>query len=76
VSRRRPPVLVREAVAAIGSKGHAVDIDSHGMHIKVTWTSANGRRQLFVFSRAPHDQRADANARAILCRLLAQETQS
>jgi hypothetical protein len=73
VSRRRLPPIAREAVAAVGERGHAVDVDSHGMHIKVTWTSASGRRQLFVFSRAPHDHRADANARATLRRLLAQE---
>ena len=76
MSRRRPPVLVREAVAAIGARGHAVDIDSHGMHVKISWVTNGGRRQLFVFSRAPHDHRADANARATLRRLLAQEAQS
>jgi hypothetical protein len=76
VSRRRLPVLVREAVAAIGSKGHAVDIDSHGTHVKISWVTNGGRRQLFVLSSAPHDRRADLNARSTLRRILAQEEQS
>jgi hypothetical protein len=76
VSRRRPPTLLVEAVAAIGARGHAVDIDSHGTHVKVAWTSDDGRRRLFVFSRAPHNHRADRNARSTLRRLLAEEARS
>jgi hypothetical protein len=76
VKRRRPPVLLREAVAAIGARGHAVDVDTHGAHIKISWTSIGGRRQLFVFSHTPHDHRADRNARSVLRRLLAQEERS
>jgi hypothetical protein len=76
MSRRRPPVHAREAVAAIGDRGHAVDIDVSGSgHFKISW-EAGGRRMLFVFSRASHDHRADANARATLRRLLAQEERS
>jgi hypothetical protein len=76
MSRRRPPALLREAVAAIGERGHAVDVDTHAGHVKVSWTSDDGRHQLFVFSRAPRDHRADRNARSTLRRLLAQEVRS
>jgi hypothetical protein len=76
MSRRRPPVLLREAVAAIGERGHAVDIDVGGSgHLKISW-EAGGRRMLFVVARNPGDHRADANARSTLRRLLAQEAQS
>jgi hypothetical protein len=72
VSRRRPPVLLREAVAAIGAHGHAVDVDVHSANYKITW-QANGRRLLLVVARSPSDRRSAANARSVLRRLLAQE---
>lgn len=76
MSRRRPPVLLREAVAAIGECGHAVDVDTHSAHYKITWQTHDGHRLLFVVSRTPSDRRSAANSRAVLRRLLAQEERS
>lgn len=69
MSRRRPPVLLREAVATLASAGHSVDADLTGGHYKVSWTVA-GRRHLLVLSRSPGDRRASANSRTILRHLL------
>jgi|HubBroStandDraft_2_1064218.scaffolds.fasta_scaffold231639_3 hypothetical protein len=69
MSRRRPPVPVREAVAALTSAGHAADVDLAGGHYKISWTAA-GRRHLLVLSRSPSDRRAQANSRSLLRRLL------
>jgi hypothetical protein len=66
--RRRPPML-REAVAALASAGHSVDVDLTSGHYKVSWTAA-GRRHLLVLSRSPSDRRAKANSRSLLRRLL------
>ena len=72
MSRRRPPVLIREAVATLASAGHSVDVDLTGGHYKVSWTAA-GRRHLLVLSRSPSDRRASANGLATLRRLLRAE---
>jgi hypothetical protein len=69
LSRHRPPVLIREAVATLASAGHSVDVDLTGGHYKVSWTAA-GRRHLLVLSRSPGDRRAQANSRSLLRRLL------
>lgn len=69
---RRYPSPVLEAVAAIGARGHDVDVDVHSAHYKITW-QANGRRLLLVVARSPSDRRSAANARSVLRRLLAQE---
>jgi hypothetical protein len=75
VSRRRPPVPLREAVAALSAKGHAVDIDAHGKHFKLFW-QVDGRKRLLVVARTPSDWRASANARANLRRILREEERS
>jgi hypothetical protein len=73
VNRCRPPGIVREAVAALAERGHAVDVDVAGSgHIKISW-EAGGRRVLFIVARNPGDRRADANARSTLRRLLREE---
>jgi hypothetical protein len=69
MSRRRPPVLVREAVATLTSTGHSADVDLAGGHYKVSWVVA-GRRHLLVLARSPSDHRAQANSRSLLRRLL------
>ena len=66
---RRLPNIIREAVAALNQHGHAVTVDVHGRHLKVRW-ACNGRAYLFVTARTASDRRADANARAVLRRLL------
>jgi hypothetical protein len=66
---RRPPVLIREAVATLASAGHSADVDLTGGYYKVTWTAA-GRRHLLFLARSPSDRRAPANSRATLRRLL------
>jgi hypothetical protein len=76
MTRCRPPVLIREAVAALSAHGHSsVDVDLAGGHYKVTWTAA-GRRHLLVLARSPSDRRAQANSRATLRRLLREEGRS
>ena len=58
MSRRRPPVLVREAVAAVGGKGHAVDVDfawdAHQNLLGHEWRSPPIVR---VLPRAPRPSR-------------------
>jgi hypothetical protein len=68
MSRRHPPV-VREAIATLGERGHAADVDLDGTHFKIRWV-ADGRKHLLVVSRTPSDRRASANSRTILRRLL------
>ncbi len=75
MSRRRPPVHVHEAVAALSARGHAVDIDAHGKHFKIFW-QMDGRKRLLVVARTPSDWRASANARANLRRILREDEQS
>jgi hypothetical protein len=74
MTRRRPPVVVREAVAAIGARGRAIDVDLLGTHIKIRW-EAGGRRMLVVSSRASRDHRTNHNTRTTLHQLLTQEEQ-
>jgi hypothetical protein len=69
MSRRRPPVPIREAVAVLAGRGLNADIDLSGRHFKVSW-KANGHKHLLVISRTPGDRRASANARSVLRRLL------
>jgi hypothetical protein len=71
---RRHPSTVREAVAILGERGHAADIDTAGKHVKVFW-QAGGRKHLLVFAKTPSDHRATANMRAQLRRLLRTEEQ-
>jgi hypothetical protein len=71
--RRRLPAIAREAVAAVGERGHTADVDV-GRHLKISW-EAGGRRVLFVVARTPGDRRSDANARSVLRRLLREEEQ-
>jgi hypothetical protein len=71
----RRPVHLREAVAALGATGGAVDIDAHGKHFKIFW-HVNGRKRLLVIARTPSDWRASANARANLRRILREEGRS
>jgi hypothetical protein len=70
MNRRRQPVIIREAVAALN--GCVADVDLDGRHVKVTWT-ANGRRRLLIISKTPSDSRAAANSRSALRRLLREE---
>jgi hypothetical protein len=57
MSRRRPPV-VREAIATLGERGHAADVDLDGTHFKIR--VADGRKHLLVVSRTPSGRRASA----------------
>jgi hypothetical protein len=66
---KRPPFLVREAVAALSRQGHVADIDLGRRHFKIFWI-ANGHRHLLVISKTPGDYRACANSRANLKRIL------
>lgn len=70
---RRHPSLVREAIAILGDKGYAADLDLDGAHLKVRWLGRSGRQHLLVLSRSPSDRRAGANARVTLRRLLRAE---
>jgi hypothetical protein len=69
MSRRRPPVPIREAIAVLGERGCAVDIDLAGTHAKIFWNSG-GRRHMLVVAKTPSDHRATKNARAFLRRVL------
>jgi hypothetical protein len=69
---RRSSDLVREALAVLGERGHAADLDLAGKHFKIRWV-ANGRKQLLVIARSPSDCRACANSRATLRRVLRKE---
>jgi hypothetical protein len=62
---RRSSDLVREALAVLGERGHAADLDLAGKHFKIRWV-ANGRKHLLVIARSPSDCRACANSRATL----------
>jgi hypothetical protein len=64
--------FVREAVAALGARGHAVDVTIGGRHLKISWV-VQGRKRLLVVGQTPSDRRADKNARATLRRLLREE---
>jgi hypothetical protein len=70
---RRSSDLVREALAVLGERGHAADLDLAGKHFKIRWV-ANGRKHLLVIAQSPSDCRACANSRATLRRILCKET--
>ena len=70
---RRQPPLVKDAVAVLGARGRAVDVDVDGKHLKLRWVSNAGRRQLLVIARSPSDRRAGKNVQAILKRMLRDE---
>jgi hypothetical protein len=70
MSCRRPPLSIREAVAAVAARGHDADIDLDGAHLKVRWLGHNGRQHLLVLSRSRSDRRTALNSRAVLRRLL------
>jgi hypothetical protein len=72
--KRRRSAFVEEAIATLGEHGHAADIDigSSG-HLKIRWITASGHRRFLVVGQTPSDHRADANARAILRKLLREE---
>jgi hypothetical protein len=56
----------------LAEHGHVADIDLTGAHLKIRWT-ANDRVHLLVLPKTSSDCRADANARALVKRLLREE---
>jgi hypothetical protein len=66
---KRPPTLVRNAVAVLTKRGHVADVDLDGRHYKVSWV-AEGRKRLLVIAKTPSDHRVGKNCAAQLRRLL------
>ena len=62
-------LLVRDAIGILRQHGLAAEVEQ-GPHLKVRFTNALGSRCCLIVSRSPSSQRAIANSRAELRRLL------
>jgi hypothetical protein len=67
---RRCTELITDAVAMLVAAGAKPCIRNGSKHIKVCWLDRHGHRHVPIGPCAPSDQRARANTRATLRRLL------
>ena len=67
---RRGSELVADAMEMLIAAGARPQVRNGGKHIKICWLDRHGHRHVPIGPCAPSDQRARANTRATLRRLL------
>jgi hypothetical protein len=68
---RRPPELVRAALAELAAAGISATVESGGRHFKIHFIDRAGRSRFVVVARTPSDRRAWRKSRAVIRRMIA-----